>query len=50
MKVSFLNPAMNIADLVELVVRSTQLLLALELSDDHQRNSSNCGVVIGPWS
>lgn len=46
----FMDPAMNIADLVELVLRSTQLLLALELSEDHQRNSSIGGVVIGPWS
>lgn len=40
---------MNIADYLELVIRTTQLLLMLEQSND-QVGSTARGVIIGPWS
>ena len=40
----------DVADLVELVIRSTQLLLALDLSNDQQVGASSKGVIIGPWN
>jgi hypothetical protein len=40
---------MNVADYLELVIRTTQLLLMLERSNDLVGSTAR-GVIIGPWS
>jgi hypothetical protein len=40
---------MDFADLVELVVRSSLLLLTLERSIEEEVGTAAKGVIIGPW-
>jgi hypothetical protein len=52
MKVSLLlcfSHQMDFADLVELVVRSSLLLLTLERSIEEEDGTAAKGVIIGPW-